>query len=72
MGALAGISGTETIAKLRKMGYEVVRKKGSHARLRHPNSSVFPPLTIPLHKELKIGLLARVISESYQRCKSLC
>ncbi len=60
MSELAGFSGARVIRKLERAGYDVVRQKGSHVRLRHFDSSRMP-LTVPLHKELKIGLLLQLI-----------
>ena len=41
-----------------------MRQRGSHVRLRHPTDSARRPLTVPLHKELKPGLLRRLISDA--------
>lgn len=35
MGELSGISGREAIKKFQRLGYFVVRQRGSHVRLRH-------------------------------------
>lgn len=64
MSALAGISGRDAIRRLEHRGYEVVRQRGSHVRLRHPLSGRHAPLTIPLHRELKIGLLRALIKDA--------
>ena len=45
------------------LGYEIVRQRGSHMRLRDKRSTR-PPLTIPDHKELKSGLLRRLIRDA--------
>lgn len=58
--ALPVISGREAIAILRRIGYEVVRQKGSHVRLRHPDSGRRKPVTVPLHAELKRGVLRAI------------
>lgn len=57
-----GITGEQLVAISQRHGYEMVRQKGSHARLRHPG----PPahaLTVPLHESLKIGTLAAILRE---------
>jgi len=64
MSLLAGISGRLAVKKLQKVGYVIVRQRGSHVRLRHPNSSIHKPLTIPLHPELKIGLLHQALQDA--------
>jgi predicted RNA binding protein YcfA (HicA-like mRNA interferase family) len=43
------ISGKETIKAFEKIGYEVVRQKGSHIRLRDDNNQYHKPITIPNH-----------------------
>jgi len=63
MNLLAGISGKEAIKKLQTLGYKVIRQKGSHVRLVHSKSDIFKPLTIPVHKELKMGLLNQLIKD---------
>lgn len=58
------ISGEQAVKAFSKIGYQKVRPKGSHVRLRHPTDINKRPLTIPLHKELKPGLLRRLISDA--------
>jgi predicted RNA binding protein YcfA (HicA-like mRNA interferase family) len=60
-----GVSGDRLIRALEHLGYEVVRQKGSHVRLRHSG----PPthmITVPLHNSLKIGTLHGILSEVAQ------
>ncbi len=64
MGILRGISGREAVKKFIQFGYVVVRQRGSHVRLRHMNSIQHQPLTIPMKKELKIGLLHQLIQDA--------
>jgi predicted RNA binding protein YcfA (HicA-like mRNA interferase family) len=40
----------------------VVRQRGSHVRLKHPNRRT--PLTVPLHRELKRGTLAGILGDA--------
>ncbi|MFH1565545.1 MAG: type II toxin-antitoxin system HicA family toxin [bacterium] len=58
------ISGKETIKKLEKYGYSIVRQKGSHIRLKHFNQSKFKTITVPLHKTIKHGLLSQIIKDA--------
>ncbi|MBU1046310.1 type II toxin-antitoxin system HicA family toxin [Patescibacteria group bacterium] len=58
------ISGKETIKKLEKLGYVVVRKKGSHVRLHQNEDLKLKPITIPLHKSLKFGLLHHILKDA--------
>jgi predicted RNA binding protein YcfA (HicA-like mRNA interferase family) len=60
-----GVSGDRLIRALERLGYSVIRQKGSHVRLRHEG----PPahtITVPLHKSLKTGTLNGVLSEVSQ------
>jgi len=64
MPKLPAISGKKVIKKLQRSGYVVVRQKGSHARLRDTDDSNRKPITIPLHKIIKPGLLHQVIKDA--------
>lgn len=44
-----------------RLGYETVRQKGSHVRMKSPGRR-FP--TVPLRKEMKPGTLRGLVSES--------
>lgn len=44
-----------------KLGYERVRQSGSHVRLVREGRA---PLTVPLHRELKRGLLRSLIRDA--------
>lgn len=63
MGKLAGVSGQRAVKKFQQLGYDVLRQRGSHVRLRHPQNKR-KPLTIPLHRELKFGLLRQLIKDA--------
>jgi len=50
------------IRALKDLGYQVVRQKGSHARLKHEG----PPIhfvTVPMHNPLKTGTLHAILVE---------
>jgi predicted RNA binding protein YcfA (HicA-like mRNA interferase family) len=49
---------------LTKIGYNVVRQRGSHLRLKDPNNPSHKPITVPLHKIIKPGLLRRIIKDA--------
>ena len=60
-----GVSADRVIRALERLGYEVIRQKGSHVRLRHEG----PPahaITVPLHNPLKTGTLHGILSEIAQ------
>jgi len=60
---LPRISGLETVAALRRIGYEVDRRKSSHIILRH-HDPPFRRLTVPDHRELAKGTLRALIREA--------
>jgi len=55
------ISGEKAIKIFTKIGYRIVRQKGSHIRLHHPQKR---PLTIPNHKVLGRGILRKLIRDA--------
>ena len=61
---LPRISGAEAIRALEKVGYRQVRQRGSHVRLRHYSHPDRKPVTIPLHRELKPGLLRKILRDA--------
>jgi predicted RNA binding protein YcfA (HicA-like mRNA interferase family) len=65
MPKLPKLSGTELIRILEQNGYIQMRTKGSHARLYPPTHSVGQKkVTVPLHKELKVGTLLNIMKDA--------
>jgi len=60
---LPSISGKTAVKAFEKMGYRIIRTRGSHFRLHHINSKK-NPLTIPNHKTLGRGLLRKLIRDA--------
>jgi len=58
------VSGEDLIRVLRRFGYEVVRQKESHVRLRNESAPERLPVTVPLHKELAKGTLNNILKDS--------
>ena len=58
------VSGEEAVKAFRKIGYEIVRQRGTHLRLRDLDNTNHKPLTIPLHQELKPGLLRKLLRDA--------
>jgi predicted RNA binding protein YcfA (HicA-like mRNA interferase family) len=57
-----GVSGDRLIRTLQRVGYSIVRQRGSHVRLQHPG----PPahgVTVPLHDPLKTSTLHGILAE---------
>jgi predicted RNA binding protein YcfA (HicA-like mRNA interferase family) len=61
-GRLPVVSGAQLVAVLERLGWQVLRQRGSHVRLRHPDRSVF--LVVPLHRELKKGTLNGILKDA--------
>jgi predicted RNA binding protein YcfA (HicA-like mRNA interferase family) len=60
------VSGGDLIKALEKIGWEQVRQRGSHVRLKHPERVM--ALVIPLHRELQ----GRVqVARNARGCESL-
>ena len=59
MGRLPRISGRKLIAALRKVGFAVVRIRGSHHFLQHPDGRA---TVVPVHsgETIGVGLLAKI------------
>ena len=58
------VSGRQVIRVLERLGYEVVRQRGSHIRLRDENDPEHLPVTVPNHKSLKPGLLRKILRDA--------
>ncbi|NJR63207.1 MAG: type II toxin-antitoxin system HicA family toxin [Cyanobacteria bacterium CRU_2_1] len=63
MAKLPNLTGSELITALQKIGFEVVRQKGSHVRLKHDDNRV---VTIPIHagKTVGKGLLLKILRDA--------
>lgn len=62
MSALPLLSGSQLIRALRKLGFEVVRIRGSHHFLQHPDGRC---TVVPIHRGETIGrgLLAQILRD---------
>lgn len=60
MPKLPNISGAAAIRALERLGFTVVRQRGSHVVLRRGNSGC----VIPTHRELKVGTLAGALKQA--------
>ena len=58
------ISGRQAARAFERIGYKVVRQRGSHIRLRDDQNPKHLPLTIPDHRELKPGLLRQLLRDT--------
>ncbi|MEA2032869.1 MAG: type II toxin-antitoxin system HicA family toxin [Euryarchaeota archaeon] len=64
MSKLPVVSGEKAVKCFEKLGYEVVRQKGSHIRMWHRSDKSKKPLTIPKHKVLGKGLLRKLLRDA--------
>ena len=62
MPRLPQISGRSLIKLLHTLGYETVRQRGSHARLRKVTAVGEHNVTVPDHKVLAKGTLSDILS----------
>ncbi len=57
-----GVSAERVIAALERIGYRVIRQKGSHVRRRYEGTPAHT-ITVPLHNPLKSGTLHGILTE---------
>ena len=63
MPKLPTVTAKEVIKALEKIGFQAVRQKGSHVRMKHEDSRV---VTVPVHKGKTIsrGLLRKILRDA--------
>lgn len=64
MSKLPLISGDQAVKYFQKAGYQIIRQRGSHIRMRHLTDPAKQPLTIPRHKELGRGLIRKLLRDA--------
>jgi predicted RNA binding protein YcfA (HicA-like mRNA interferase family) len=60
-----GVSAERLIRALERLGYTVIRQKGSHMRLLHKEAPAHS-ISVPLHDPLKIGTFHGILVEVAQ------
>lgn len=57
------VNSRQLISTLERTGFEIVRQRGSHVRLKHPDGRV---VTVPLHsgRDIGRGLLRKILRDS--------
>ncbi|MBU7046837.1 MAG: type II toxin-antitoxin system HicA family toxin [Theionarchaea archaeon] len=58
------ISGKKTIKALYKVGFIVVRQKGSHVQMEKQTKYGVVKVTVPLHSSLKEGVLRIILKQA--------
>ena len=64
MTGLPVVSAKDAIKAFMKIGYQVVRQRGSHIRLHHSFDKRKTPLTVPSHRTLGKGLLHKLLRDA--------
>ena len=54
------ISGAEAVRALQRLGFQIVRQRGSHIVLRRGSSGC----VVPNHREIKVGTLAGALRQA--------
>ena len=62
MPKLPQVSGSDVVGLLQSLGYEIVRQRGSHIRLRKVTPVGEHAITVPAHKVLAKGTLSDILS----------
>ena len=62
MPRLPQVSGESVIKLLQSLGYEVIRQRGSHVRLRKVTPAGEHNITVPMHKALAKGTLNDIVT----------
>ncbi len=57
------LAGAELASLLARFGYEVTRQTGSHLRLTSRSRGAEHHVTIPRHREMRVGTLASILSD---------
>jgi len=63
MTRLPTLGGQDIIRALERAGFRIVRQKGSHVRMRHPDGRV---VTVPVHpgQDIGRGLLRKILRDA--------
>ncbi len=61
MPRLPQVSGSDLVKLLQSLGYEVVRQRGSHIRLKKMTALGEHAITVPAHKVIAKGTLSDII-----------
>jgi predicted RNA binding protein YcfA (HicA-like mRNA interferase family) len=57
------VSGEKLLKALALLGYEIIRQRGSHVRLRKPTAAGDHNITVPMHDELAKGTLNDILTQ---------
>lgn len=57
------VSGEDLVRSLRRFGYAPTRQTGSHIRLTSNTKGAEHHVTIPNHKQIRVGTLAQILGD---------
>ena len=60
---LPPVSGRQVVRLLERLGYAVIRQRGSHIRMRKATPLGEHSITIPAHREMAKGTLNDILTE---------
>jgi len=63
MPKLPQVSGAELVRLLQSLGYEVIRQRGSHIRLKKSTVPGEHAITVPAHKIIARGTLSDIVGK---------
>jgi len=61
MSKLRPLHSEDVLRALKRAGFEIIRQRGSHVRLKHEDGRT---VTVPMHKEIGRGLLRKIIRDA--------
>lgn len=70
MSELPQVSGSEAVKAFGKTGFEIKRQRGSHVVLKKVGFPLL--LSVPLHSELKPGMLRKLIRDANMTVEEFC
>lgn len=65
MGKLKRLSGEEIIKTLKRLGFEPVRKRGSHVVLKKITIDGAVGCVVPMHREVATGTLHSILKQAH-------
>lgn len=64
MSDIPSLSYVQIIRALQKLGFVVVRQKGSHIRLQKRTGDALIKITVPAHKPVKVNTLRQILKQA--------
>ncbi|HEY5297752.1 MAG TPA: type II toxin-antitoxin system HicA family toxin [Verrucomicrobiae bacterium] len=61
---LPAVSGRQLVRALQRVGFVVLRQKGSHVSLERRSGKSYWRTVVPLHREIRPGTLSDILNQS--------